>query len=336
MKPNHSAFGRTVGQVLHPGHHFLSRIAPLGERNPLVDQIGFMGQKLLVEVDPKSRLSCLQTNQILREPAGGSSVFDGGHHGPKFPHGLCPHQNFKPLMCRFIHQKHGFRALFDRGQTCRQCLGCFGAVQAHRTPRRLDQFNVFAEDKSIDGLKGLPHGPNIRSQHEVVWSAQDTKIVFHTTFAAGSKTVSNFPLFHVPNLLGQQPLQQIFGVGTGHLHASPLCLIHHGHTPAKSGILQFDGVKHGHHRRCVIAFSPADPVRLGPTHPVPLCGSGSLHFRDRLGPSLFRPLAPSLMELEERVLAGAWRRVGLVGIHTFHGMPPQLEVSSRALNHKPD
>ena len=77
-------------------------------------------------------------------------------------------------------------------------------------------------------------------------------------------------------------------------------------------------------------------MRLRPAHTVTFRRSGSLHFRDRLGPSLFRPLAPSLMELEERVLAGVWRRVGLVGIHTFHGMPPQLEVSSRALNHKPD
>ena len=74
----------------------------------------------------------------------------------------------------------------------------------------------------------------------------------------------------------------------------------------------------------------------GPAHTVTLRCTGPLDLRDRLGASLFRPLAPSLVEFKERILAciGGW--VGLIGIHTFHGMPPQPKVSSRALNHKPD
>ena len=336
MQTNHPALGRTIGQVLHPSHHFLSGIAPFGEGNPLVDKIGFMGQEFLIEINPEPRLPRFQTNQILREPTGRPRVFNGGHGGPEFAYGVCTNEDFKPLMGGFVDQQDRFRSILHCSQPRGQCLSRFWPVQAHRTPRRLDEFHIFAEDERINGLDRVPNEASIRSQDKVVRSAQHAKIVFHPTFPAGSKTVSNLAFFHVANLLGQQPLQEIFGVRPDHLNASPLGLIHHGHPTAKCGVLQFDGIKHGHHWRGIIALPPADPMRLRPAHTVTFRRSGPFHLWHRLSASLFRPLAPSLVEVEERILTcvGGW--VGLVGVHTFHGMPAQPEVSSRAAKPKPD
>ena len=106
------------------------------------------------------------------------------------------------------------------------------------------------------------HVANIRSQTKSSVGAH-TKIVFHPTFPAGSKTVSNLAFFH----------RQSSGSATAptDLRRLPRPLAHHaGFDPPRPrrgeicGVLQFDGIKHGHHWRGIIAL----PQRINAARPA--------------------------------------------------------------------